>query len=172
MGHSPHVGSLGGEGPKHNSDQLGIRHGLSSLSQCTGRAWPLRNSQPLCEYQLDAACAEMPSHEDFIEYVADCSSPLQEPPATLPCHVAQAVRMRAALKDKTRAWRMSQMESLKKVARAFPAGDGLCWELMSYLLGKSQSAEKHLQADKLVGIIPASGRWEPLPLPTEVAYNT
>ena len=63
------------------------------------------------------------------------------------------------------------MESLKKVARAFPAGDGLRWELMSYLLGKSQSAEKKLQADKLVGIIPASGRWEPLPLPTDVAYN-
>lgn len=85
--------------------------------------------------------------------------------------------MRARLANNTSAWRRSQFASLETIARRYPRGSGPRWELMGDLLRKAGSDDSTLAADaapalRLAGIIPASGRHKPAPLPEGVTSYT
>lgn len=141
------------------------------ISACSGVCWALRPGAPSLDAEdLATVVAAMATPGDFIAAVFARSSPFISRAAPLPDHVLKAVRLRAALGTRVSSWRRDQLVGLRKVAASFPPSTGPRWDVMAEFLRIAGSTDQTLrdaarQGFQLVGAIPKSGRWEPLPQP-------
>ena len=144
--------------------------GPSLVGATSGKGWAFAlRAPPLSASELAARCVAFSKPEEFIDCAFSFSSPLGSTIAPLPDHVLKAIRLRAALGPRTPSWRSSQLASLKRIVSAIPPPpQGPHLQALSVLLAKAGSRDLTLWEDScrgtsLVGTVPPSGRWEPLP---------
>ena len=167
MGRSPCVRRARGEGPNGHLPRQ--KEEFKGLQECGGKRWGLPAEAPsLKAMELERRLAGCANPDEFISTAFSMSSPFSDSEIQFPDHVRKAIRLRTSLGSRVASWRLSQLASLRSVAEAYPPRQGPRWDVLAAFLRKAGSLGRTLWEDSkggfmLVGEIPRSRRWEPLP---------